>query len=88
MHAMWRAWPADSKIRLHGFRSCFFHWSGDCTDASEETREFALAHVKRGVAGRYRRKRAIEKRRVLMQQWATYSAGGNIIPFKRASAEG
>jgi integrase len=41
-------------IAVHAFRSCFSDWVGDCTDASEETREFCLAHVKRGVAGAYR----------------------------------
>jgi integrase len=78
-----KLWPENPNLSIHGFRSAFSDWAGDCTDASEETIEFCLAHVKRGVAGRYRRKTAIEKRRVLMRQWASNCAGGNVILFKR-----
>jgi integrase len=73
-------------IAVHAFRSCFSDWVGDCTDASEETREFCLAHVKRGVAGAYRHKTAVEKRRVLLEQWADYcgtTEPTNIVPLKR-----
>jgi integrase len=75
-------------IAVHAFRSCFSDWVGDCTDASEETREFCLAHVKRGVAGAYRHKTAVEKRRVLLEQWADYcgtTEPANIIPLKRTA---
>ena len=74
-------------IAVHAFRSCFSDWVGDCTDVSEETREFCLAHVKRGVAGAYRHKTAVEKRRVLLQQWADYCnnvVADNVVPFKQA----
>ena len=73
---------------MHVFRSCFSDRVGDCTDASEETREFCLAHVKRGVAGAYRHKTAVEKRRVLLEQWADYcgtTEPTNIIPLKRTA---
>jgi len=78
----------NTAIAVHAFPSCFSDWAGDCTDASEETREFALAHVKRGVAGAYRHKTAVEKRRVLLEQWADYCGATeptNIIPLKRTA---
>jgi integrase len=72
----------------HGFRSCFSDWVGDETDAAEETREFCLAHIKRGTAGAYRRKTAVKKRAVLLQQWADHCAvihGDNVTPLKRSA---
>lgn len=60
---------------VHGFRSAFSDWCGDCTTFSEETREFALAHVKGDRAeAAYRRGTALEKRRELMKAWAEYLA--------------
>jgi integrase len=82
---------ADSsmlRVVPHGFRSCFSDWAGDETDASEETREFCLAHIKRGTAGAYRRKTAVKKRAVVLQQWADHCAviqGDNVTPFKRSA---
>jgi integrase len=73
---------------VHGFRSSFSDWAGDETDTPEEVREFSLAHVKKGVAKAYRRKTAIEKRRLLMQAWADYCGGvgpDNVIPLKRSA---
>jgi integrase len=78
-----KIWPENPDLSVHGFRSCFADWAGDCTTVDEEVREFALAHVKRGVSARYRRKTALEKRAALMQQWSSYCEGGNIIPLKR-----
>jgi integrase len=77
-------------IAIHGFRSTFSDWVGDETSASEETREFCLAHIKRGVAGAYRHKTAVEKRRVLLQQWADYCNGvkpapAKVIPLRRTA---
>jgi integrase len=65
----------DPTITVHGFRSTFSDWAGDETDASEETREFCLAHVKKGVAAAYRHKKSVAKRRALMQQWADFCNG-------------
>jgi len=69
----------DRTFTVHGFRGTFTNWAGDETNADEETREFCLAHVKRGVAGHYRSTTAIMKRRVLLQAWADYCSTG-IIP--------
>ena len=51
----------------------------DETSTDEETREFCVAHVKRGVAGHYRSTTATAKRRVVLQAWADYIATG-IVP--------
>jgi hypothetical protein len=83
-----RLQPDQPRHRGACVRSCFSDWAGDCTDVSEETREFCLAHVKRGVAGAYRHKTAVEKRRVLLEQWADYcgtTEPTNIIPLKRTA---
>jgi integrase len=78
----------NPNIVPHGFRSCFSDWAGDETDAAEETREFCLAHIKRGTAGAYRRKTAVKKRAVLLQQWADHCAiieGSNVTDLKRSA---
>ena len=72
-------------LAVHVFRSCFSDRVGDCTDPSEETREFALAHVKRGVAGAYWHRTAGEKRRVLLQACADNCNGSDVIPLKRTA---
>jgi integrase len=57
----------------HGFRSSFRDWAGDETSAAHETIEAALAHsIKNKAEAAYRRKDALEKRRVLMQAWSDY----------------
>jgi integrase len=83
LRVLQKIWPENPDLSVHGFRSCFADWAGDCTAVDEEVREFALAHVKRGVSARYRRKTALEKRAALMQQWSSYCEGGNIIPLER-----
>ena len=77
-HLLWKL-TGDPTFTVHGFRGTFTNWSGDETSVDEETREFALAHVKRGVAGHYRSTTAIAKRRVLLQAWADYCSTG-IVP--------
>ena len=57
---------------IHGFRSMFRDWCGDCTDAPREVAEAALAHTVTGVEGSYRRGDALEKRKVLMQRWGRF----------------
>ncbi|MEM7069981.1 MAG: tyrosine-type recombinase/integrase [Pseudomonadota bacterium] len=60
-------------ITVHGFRSSFRDWCGDKTDFPREVAEAALAHkVGSEVEQSYRRSDALEKRRKLMQAWATY----------------
>ena len=57
----------------HGFRSTFRDWAGDMTEHARETVETALDHaIGDGTERAYRRLTALEKRRVLMQDWADY----------------
>jgi integrase len=70
-------------VTVHGFRSSFRDWSGDCTSFPREICEAALAHVAGDMTERaYRRSDALEQRRELMSAWARYLANNaqpNII---------
>jgi integrase len=57
----------------HGFRSSFRDWAGNETGYPRELIETALAHVIGDKAEQaYRRSDALEKRRQLMEAWASY----------------
>lgn len=63
---------------VHGFRSSFRDWAGDCTDHPREVAEAALAHaVGDDVERAYRRGDALEKRRRLMLDWANFTRPGS-----------
>lgn len=65
--------PRYSEITIHGFRSTFRDWAGEESEHSNETAEMALAHAIRNKAEKaYRRMDMLEKRRELMQDWASY----------------
>jgi integrase len=58
---------------VHGFRSSFRDWAGNVSTFPREIVETALAHVIGDKAEQaYRRSDALEKRRKLMEAWATY----------------
>lgn len=58
---------------VHGFRSSFRDWAAEETSFPCEVAEAALAHVVGDATERaYRRGDALEKRRQLMQAWATF----------------
>jgi integrase len=58
---------------VHGFRSSFRDWAGNVTSFPREVIETALAHVIGDKAEQaYRRGDALDKRRTLMDAWATY----------------
>lgn len=60
----------------HGFRSTFRDWCGERTSAPRELAEAALGHqVGNAVEQAYARSGLLDKRRVLMQQWADYIGG-------------
>jgi integrase len=62
-------------VTAHGFRSSFRDWAAERTNFPSEVAEMALAHVVGGkVEAAYRRGDLFEKRRRLMQQWATFCA--------------
>jgi integrase len=77
-------------ITVHGFRSSFRDWVSDHTAYGSEVAEMALAHtIKSKVESAYRRGDLLEKRRLLMADWANYCSapfvGGKVLPLRRAS---
>jgi integrase len=73
---------------VHGFRSSFRDWCGDETSFPREVAEAALAHkVGNEVERAYRRSRALEKRRELMETWAAFCSGtepSNVVSLESA----
>jgi integrase len=74
----------------HGFRSTFRDWAAERTNYPREVAEMALAHaVSDKVEAAYRRGDLFEKRRKLMNAWATYCATpaepGKLIHMKRSA---
>jgi integrase len=62
-------------ITVHGFRSTFRDWTAERTNYPREAAEMALAHtVSDKVEAAYRRGDLFEKRRRLMEAWATCCA--------------
>ena len=56
----------------HGFRLSFRDWAAEETDHPREVIEAALAHVVQNkVEAAYRRTDLFERRRVLMDDWAS-----------------
>lgn len=73
-------------VTVHGFRSAFRDWCGEETGFPREIAEQALAHATGGaVELAYRRGDALEKRRTLMEAWASFcgpGVGGNVVPMR------
>ena len=60
-------------LTAHGFRATFKTWTSERTSFQNEIAEAALAHfIGNKVEQAYRRGDLFEKRRRLMQQWATF----------------
>ena len=60
-------------ITVHGFRSSFRDWAAENTEYPDEVVEMALAHtIQNKVKAAYLRTDLFEKRRVLMEEWASY----------------
>jgi integrase len=73
-------------VTVHGFRSAFRDWAAERTNFPNEVCEAALAHVIENKAeAAYRRGDLFEKRRKLMEAWATYCAlpASKIVAFSR-----
>jgi integrase len=72
---------------VHGFRSSFRDWAGNISSFPREVTETALAHVIGDKAEQaYRRSDALEKRRKLMEAWASYcepKTTGNVVTLQR-----
>jgi integrase len=77
-------------LTTHGFRSTFRDWCGDETAFPREVAEAALAHkIGNAVEAAYRRSKALEKRRRLMDAWSSYCArqpakGDNVVSIREA----
>jgi integrase len=68
-------------VTVHGFRSTFRDWAGDCTAFPREVAEQALAHASGDkVEQAYRRGTALAKRRELMEAWGDYVDGLPVAP--------
>ena len=77
-------------ITPHGFRSAFRDWAAEQTAFPREVAEMALGHaVGSQVEAAYRRGDLREKRRKLMEAWASYCAapakGGKVVQMRRVS---
>jgi integrase len=74
---------------VHGFRSSFRDWAAETTGTPGDVVEAALAHtIANKVEAAYRRTNYLEKRRPLMDAWASYLAarGGqisNVVSLRR-----
>ena len=65
-------------VTVHGFRSAFRDWAAECTGYAHEVCEMALAHTIGNKAERaYRRGDLFEKRRKLMEDWASYGCASD-----------
>lgn len=64
----------DPKVATpHGFRSTFRDWAAEQTDPPREVAEMALAHsIESKVEAHYRRGNLLQKRRALMEDWASF----------------
>lgn len=59
----------------HGFRSTFRDWAGETTHHPRDAVELCLTHtVDTQTEAAYRRADMLEKRAVIMQEWADYAA--------------
>lgn len=82
----------DVDVTVHGFRSAFRDWASECTSYAHEVAEMALAHtIENKVERAYRRGDLFEKRRRLMDDWATYCASGGstrskVTPIRKLGA--
>lgn len=90
MRMLMRRMKVDASV--HGFRSGFRDWAAECTGHAHEVAEMALAHtIENKVERAYRRGDLFDKRRRLMDDWATYcasdgAAAAKVTPMRRTAA--
>lgn len=78
-------------LTVHGFRSSFRDWVADATTFAGDLAEMCLAHnVAGAVEAAYRRSEMIEKRRKIMDAWASFCArgkqDGKVVPITQRLA--
>ena len=65
------------KTTVHGFRSSFRDWAGECTNTAHAVMELSLSHaVGSAVEQAYARSDLLAKRQRLMVQWAAFATSG------------
>ena len=90
MAMLMRCMKVDATV--HGFRSGFRDWAAECTGYAHEVAEMALAHtIENKVERDYRRGDLFDKRRRLMDDWASFcgnlkAAGGSVTPIRAAGS--
>lgn len=62
----------DERATVHGLRSCFRDWAAEKTNHSREAAEAQLGHALGTVEAAYFRSDLLEKRRLLLQDWAAF----------------
>jgi integrase len=78
-------------ITVHGFRSSFRDWAAECTAYPHEVAEMALSHsVGNKVEAAYRRGDMFDKRRKIMDDWASFCStkledSNNVVPIRAES---
>jgi integrase len=78
-------------ITVHGFRSTFRDWAAERSSFPNHVIEMALAHVVGNkVEAAYRRGDLFDKRRKLMDAWASYCESkpikaGEVVPLRAAT---
>jgi integrase len=81
-----------SDLTVHGFRSAFSDWAAERTAFAREVVEMALAHtIENKVEAAYRRGDLFEKRRQLMEAWATFCetpVANDVVPLRAARRTG
>lgn len=80
-----------SAVTAHGFRSAFRDWASEMTGFPHEVCEMALAHtIGNKAEAAYRRGDLFNKRRGLMDAWASYCGdhAGNVVRLAAGSARG
>ena len=80
-----------SDLTVHGFRSSFRDWAGEATAHPREVIEHAMSHqLKDKAEAAYQRGSLLERRRVLMADWANYcakpAATGVVVPLQSAKS--
>jgi integrase len=87
MRLLLREMRPGSGLTVHGFRSSFRDWSGDCSPHAREIIEAAMSHtVGDATENAYRRTAAVLKRARLMEDWAAHCAlvaGANVVALDR-----
>ncbi|MEA3058274.1 MAG: hypothetical protein QOF34_1089 [Sphingomonadales bacterium] len=74
-------------VTVHGFRATFATWAEDCTEYPDGVREAAIAHkYKTETTAAYQRGQKLQKRRALMNDWAAFVTGLNVISIDAGRA--